>query len=471
MFKYQDLLYTEQVAPTWYSPFTEYALVLLSEVAHDVSLGKIDEEKAMKFSAGFVAFCQALENQLFNGNKQFIRDFMNIMDKNNVPPLPVQYDISDYLEEENKKFESVIREWKDKTIKLIDENMSDDGEVPSPLDRKVLSGGQTTYVSGTQNEYERLLGSIDELRKDFIELLNEHQLFFAKPRHDNLWIYCGEINDPHYPDTHQSIQTFVYSKEAWAHAHFDRQYAKDNKFVLDDDEFVVSFKFYSKYDGDKGEATYDDGYANVHFDKNHMPIDMFTHFKDDDMMYRSFAKTFTLYQEFIGSHILTNQDVVDEALKETISYSYKELGYNFIRTYMLLDVFTLLNTRSNILPNGENVIVEKSIGNLNKKVKKRFASKYKKKIDNLENFFLVKELVINPFLTRNSEQSGFKEGDKLNKLREHIRAGHYKVYTAEKPRFGRPHKNNIGRFWYKPSTVSKGSSKGVVLKDYKVGAK
>jgi hypothetical protein len=128
-------------------------------------------------------------------------------------------------------------------------------------------------------------------------------------------------------------------------------------------------------------------------------------------MYRSIAKTFTLYQEFIGSHILTNQDIVDEALKETISYSYRELGYNFIRTYMLLDVFTLLNTRSNILPNGENVIVEKSIGNLNKKVKKRFASKYKKKIDNLENFFLVKELVINPFLTRNSEQSGFKEGD------------------------------------------------------------
>ena len=108
--------------------------------------------------------------------------------------------------------------------------------------------------------------------------------------------------------------------------------------------------------------------------------------------------------------------------------------------------------------------------------KRRFWTNSEKNIlsiskDNLENFFLVKELVINPFLTRNSEQSGFKEGDKLNKLREHIRAGHYKVYTAEKPRFGRPHKNNIGRFWYKPSTVSKGSSKGVVLKDYKVGAK
>ena len=136
---------------------------------------------------------------------------------------------------------------------------------------------------------------------------------------------------------------------------------------------------------------------------------------------------------------------------------------------MLLDVFTLLNTRSNILPSGENVIVEKSSGHLNKKVKKRFASKYKKKIDNLENFFVVKELIINPFLTRNSEQSGFKEGDTLNKLREHIRAGHYKVYTADKPRFGKPHKNNIGRFWYKPSTINKGSSKGVVLKDYKVG--
>ena len=80
---------------------------------------------------------------------------------------------------------------------------------------------------------------------------------------------------------------------------------------------------------------------------------------------------------------------------------------------MLLDVFTLLNTRSNILPSGENVIVEKSSGHLNKKVKKRFASKYKKKIDNLENFFVVKELIINPFLTRNSEQSGIKEGDTL----------------------------------------------------------
>lgn len=466
MFKYQDLLYTEQVAPTWYSPFTEYAMVLLSAINHDVKLGKLDSDKAMKFTQGFINFCQALENNLFSGNKKFMRTFMNIMERNDVPPLPVQYDISEFLDEKNDKFKSVIEDWKDKTHRLIDENMTEEGTVPA---ERLLQDGQTAFVSASQNQYETLLNSVDDLRKEFVELLHEHQLFFAKPRHDNLWVYCGVIDDPNYPDTHQSIQTFVYTKEAWGHAVFDRQYAKDNKFVLDDDEFVVSFRFFSKYDGNKGEATYDDGYANVHFDKNHMPIDMFTHFKDDDTMYNAFGKTFTMYQETIGNHLLTNQYQVDEAVKKVIAYVYKELGYNFIRTYMLLDVFTLLNTRSNVLPSGENVIVEKSSGHLNKKVKKRFASKYKKKIDNLENFFVVKELIINPFLTRNSEQSGFKEGDTLNKLREHIRAGHYKVYTADKPRFGKPHKNNIGRFWYKPSTINKGSSKGVVLKDYKVG--
>ena len=125
MFKYQDLLYTEKVAPTWYSPFTEYAMVLLSEVSNDVNLGKIEPEKAMEFSQQFINFTMALENQVFNGNKQFIRDFMNIMERNNIPPLPVQYDISDFLDEKNDKFKSVIEDWKDKTYRLIDENMTD----------------------------------------------------------------------------------------------------------------------------------------------------------------------------------------------------------------------------------------------------------------------------------------------------------------------------------------------------------
>ena len=109
MFKYQDLLYTEKVAPTWYSPFTEYAMVLLSEVSNDVNLGKIEPEKAMEFSQQFINFTMALENQVFNGNKQFIRDFMNIMERNNIPPLPVQYDISDFLDNFLKSIPGIKR--------------------------------------------------------------------------------------------------------------------------------------------------------------------------------------------------------------------------------------------------------------------------------------------------------------------------------------------------------------------------
>ena len=90
-------------------------------------------------------------------------------------------------------------------------------------------------------------------------------------------------------------------------------------------------------------------------------------------------------------------------------------------------------------------------------------------IDALDEFFLMKELVINPMMTTEVDANSiYKPNDGISKLREHLRAGHYKVYLPEKPRFGVAHKNNIGRFWYKPTTVAKNSRKGVVVKDYKV---
>ena len=81
----------------------------------------------------------------------------------------------------------------------------------------------------------------------------------------------------------------------------------------------------------------------------------------------------------------------------------------------------------------------------------------------------MKELVINPLLTTETNaDSIYSPNDGPLKLREHMRAGHYKVYLPENQDLVFTIKNNIGRFWYKPTTVAKNSKKGVVVKDYKI---
>ena len=61
------------------------------------------------------------------------------------------------------------------------------------------------------------------------------------------------------------------------------------------------------------------------------------------------------------------------------------------------------------------------------KARKRIKSKLG--IDALDEFFVMKELVINPLLTTETNaDSIYSPNDGPLKLREHMRAGHYKVY-------------------------------------------
>ena len=112
-----------------------------------------------------------------------------------------------------------------------------------------------------------------------------------------------------------------------------------------------------------------------------------------------------------------------------------------------------------------NAKVQEKIDAHNEEMKK----KYGKDVE--QQRLVMKTLAINPLMgsmfTDGQVPSVFADG--LFKVREHRRAGHTKTYTAERPRFGRAHKNNIGTFWFPPTTVAKGSRKGKVTKDYEVG--
>ena len=139
--------------------------------------------------------------------------------------------------------------------------------------------------------------------------------------------------------------------------------------------------------------------------------------------------------------------------------------YSYARTYILLELFNLMNTKSRDLPKDETVLVSDVHFTNTKKASKRLKSKIKKDVpaSKLE----MKVLVVNPLLNTVDAQGNVTSMD-MRTLREHQRAGHTKTYLPSAPRFGVYHPNNIGTFWINPSVVKKDSKKGKIVKDYKV---
>ena len=471
MFRFQDLLHTKIVYPTWMSSFHQWVESLLYDIHQDEYLTSTKPKNAVGINKDTGDEIDLTIAQAYTYQIQDMIDAVNESCGNNrewqkgvykkhkalgLPDMPVQYNITDYFESDfSDNAEAFIKDFKNTSQDVIENFFINRKPSDIPLPSK--------------ENYSEAKDFVDELRAKTVDILNDNQLFFSRPSYDNMWLYCGEIDDVEAPDTHQALHVVTYSPEQWDKIGFLRDYLQENKFKLEEDEFVVSIDHYSVLIVDKNNKTYyKDGHSLVHFDKDHKPKDVLTFFPDDDVldtMLQLFATQFTkVNPDYKGFEMQAGED-----LFFLLSHSYRELSYLLIRTYLVLEMFTVINTKSSNLPEDETVLVERVTKEFVNTKKARKKTKSKVGIDALDEFFLMKELVINPMMTTEVDANSiYKPNDGISKLREHLRAGHYKVYLPEKPRFGVAHKNNIGRFWYKPTTVAKNSRKGVVVKDYKV---
>ena len=473
MFRFQDLLHTKIVYPTWMSSFIEWTESLLKDILSDehllntntnpdlaIAIDKTTGDKVDLTIAQAYAFQVKDVLDMMEDSWSTNRDWQKIQSKKNkkldIPDMPIQYNIREYFYSEySDNAEAFIKDYKDASYNIIEEFFVGRKAQDIPLPNR--------------KNYDEAIDFVDNLRAKTVDILNTNQLFFSKPSYDNIWLYCGEIDDEDAPDTHQGLHVVTYTPEQWDTIDFARDYLQANKFILDEDEFVVSIDHYSVLIQDRKNKTYfKDGHTYVHFDKDHKPIDVLTFFPDDDVLAdyinvlgKSFDKVNPDYNKF--------EKESQGDLFMLLSHCHRELSYLLIRTYLVLEMFTVINTKSSNLPEGETVLVERPTKEFVNTKRARQKVKNKVGIDALDEFFVMKELVINPLMTTEVDANSiYSPNDGIAKLREHLRAGHYKVYLPEKPRFGVAHKNNIGRFWYKPTTVSKNSTKGVVVKDYKV---
>ena len=109
----------------------------------------------------------------------------------------------------------------------------------------------------------------------------------------------------------------------------------------------------------------------------------------------------------------------------------------------------------------EYEILEYSDSKPTKKSRKQAQSRFKVR----EEEMVFKTLKINSKLGIKNDDGEY-ERLTFGGLKEHTRRGHTKTYTPERPRFNKPHKNNIGTFFY-PETLVGDSRLGIVHKDYK----
>ena len=481
MFKYQDLIHSKRVGSSWSSSFLEWigqfaisisqSDKLQNQTSEDVSVQDLDTGEITKASKAVeaLAFVEEITNKLFeafDNNREWHKGVIKKHEAMGIPAMPVQYNIDKYFHGEfSENAMAVIEEYKTAAFDFLDELF-----VSKNPEKRKRKAADTSGLPNGENYY-KVVEFVDKLRTNMIDIINKNQLYFSKPAYDNLWLYLGEIDDETAPNTYQGIHVVTYTPEQWDNVTFSRDYFKENKFVLQEDEFVVSFDHFSmlKEDGEK-DAYYKDGHSYVHFDKDHRPIDVLTYLPDDDVL-NDWMRG--IYGSFDAKYGIKNIEPTYEQFGNAsfllVSHCHREVAYIFIRTYLILELFAILNTRSSQLDEGEKVLVERPTKGFHNTKKARKRIKSKLGIDALDEFFVMKELVINPLLTTETNaDSIYSPNDGPLKLREHMRAGHYKVYLPEKPRFGVHHKNNIGRFWYKATTVAKNSKKGVVVKDYKI---
>lgn len=483
MFKFQDLLYAKRVGATWAPNFVLFLQSHASLVSKMKEFEKESPAQGMLVDTGEMVesvswkdyYLYRLEEmckvmlKTFDNNRSWQKGMLKKHKKMGIPEMPVQYNIDKYFQQDfSDNAEDFIAQYKDGMLHVVEEIFTKAGtssKIPRP---------------NTDN-YKVVEGIVDTLRKEMVEILNKNQLYFAKPSYDNLWLYCGEIDDDEAPNTFQGLHVITYTPEQWDKVYFSRDYLRENKFVLDEDEFVVSIDHYAMLkdiEGIQDNSYFKDGHSYVHFDKDHKPIDVLTFMPDDDVMYDwlgAFGKFRTeLLPDDLLEAILEREEAEgyvesNDEFYRLMRQCYIEVGYLFIRTYLVLELFTIINTKNSSLPKGEKVLVERPTGAFvnTKRTRKKLKSKLDIDVD--EEFLVMKELVINPLMTTETDSNNvYLPTDGLTKLREHSRAGHYKTYLPEKPRFGVYHKNNIGTYWFPPTDVAKGSKKGKVDKVYKV---
>ena len=480
MFKYQDLIHSKRVGSSWASSFSEWigqvaiaisqSKTLQNQISEDVKTQDLDTGEIQNASKAVeaLAFLEQLTNTLFeafDNNREWHKGTIKRHEAMGIPAMPVQYNIDKYFHGEfSDNAMQVIDEYKNAAIDILEElflNKDSKKRKQKHADVSGLPRGENYY---------KVKEFVDKLRSNMVDILNKNQLYFSKPAYDNLWLYLGEIDDETAPNTYQGIHVITYTPEQWDNVHFQRDYFKENKFVLREDECVVSLDHFSvlKETGEK-DSYFKDGHSYVHFDKDHRPIDVLTYLPDDDILDEWMRGVYGTFDKNYGIHNIKDSDDLGGASFNLVTHCHREVSYLLIRTYLIIELFAILNTRNSQLDEGEKVLVERPTKGFHNTKKARKRIKSKLGIDALDEFFVMKELVINPLLTTETNaDSIYSPNDGPLKLREHMRAGHYKVYLPEKPRFGVYHKNNIGRFWYKPTTVAKNSNKGVVVKDYKI---
>jgi len=472
MFKYQDLIYTKSVGSSWSSAFGEWMISLGKSISEtkplqnqisnnvkqqDLTTGEITEATlAMEGVAKLQNLTRTLYT-IFENNREWHKGMIKKHEEINLPRTPVQYTLDKYF----------INEFSDNANKVIKDFRK---ESLDTIEKLFINTNKSTDALPRGKDYYKVEEFVDTLREKMNDVLDKNQLSFSRPTYNNLWLYMGEIDDDENPNTFQGLHVLTYDEEQWDTVDFHRDYFRKNKFVLQEDEFVVSIDHYSmlKVKGEE-DSYFKDGHSYVHFNKDHKPIDVLTYLPDDDILDEWMRVVYKSLDDSFGFRNIDTSTEHDNLAFLLTTYCHREVGYILIRTYLVLELFSILNTRNNQLAEGETVLVERPAKDFvnTKKARKRIKSKLG--IDVLDEFFVVKELVINPLLTTETNaDSIYSPNDGPIKLREHMRAGHYKVYSPDRPRFGVNHKNNIGRFWYNPSTVAKNSNKGLVVKDYKV---
>ena len=456
MFKYQDLLYLKDV----HLPYQSLLLDWIAKVIAMNNDGKITvvEGKATTKLYEFAKVCGAVTQDMIDRGSnnrdwqmQRLDHFENVLEWGD-ETFPTQYDVSGYFNEyssaeDNSKSHPIINPFC--------------GEFLAASNKECLEyhNRDNPKRNFTKDEY-RSTAFLDEWNRKFVDLVNKNKLYFARPPYKNTWINIGTLDDPNHTDNEQGVHIQVYTYDEWNdYTVFDRKHNQDRKFVLENDkEFVVALTSYMCVDKKIG---FKDSEAYIHMDENHSLKDFHQTYIDDDIL-DSYVVPLT--KSLKGNDMKTDEEV-NEVANSIIIAPYTECMYSYARTYILLELFNLMNTKSRDLPADDTVLVSKIHPTNTKKASKRLKSKTKKDVpaSKLE----IKTLIVNPLLN-SVDSDGNVTSMNMRSLREHQRAGHTKTYLPSAPRFGVHHPNNIGTFWVNPSVVKKDSKKGKVVKDYKV---
>tara|TARA_B100000287_G_scaffold423004_1_gene465717 strand:- start:68 stop:1567 length:1500 start_codon:yes stop_codon:yes gene_type:complete len=497
MFKYQDMIRLKEVEDVWYSPVKEAFSAILEKYINDVALfakienalGKevvdrtltLDDEHPSYIFRGTIASNDANSNR----NRTFHKGQMDLLRKWGwgIDVFPVQYDLSEWFKKLEGESVEMMTERGQNFIESIKEwDIFSKIEILTDLLEGVeTTNGQVWFdrIKGASESLERdLVEYLEPERVKFVEMIKEQNWLFSMPPYKNMWLDLGIIpeEDEEIQGCKQGVQVVTYNADEWDKCTFGNSVTQEQKFDIAEDEYVIKFADVTldKY----GSTGFSGVLSFVHLDKNHQPIDYYSNFNDLDLLLQQLAIGSTVAQRLshddryrIDTDGKQRDDFEEKHLLQMnvggLYNVYQEANFAMNRVYYLLELFCLLNTKNTEYPN-QKIYTEDKASTISDKKAKNFSKKYGKDIE--QQRLVMKTLSINPLMSGmfadGQVPSAFADG--LFKVREHRRAGHTKTYTADKPRFGVYHPNNIGTFPYKSTTVAKNSKKGTVIKDYKV---